>query len=209
MSASLPALLKSAQLIPVIEFSHIDQVMPALDILLEHQFNVIEVTLRHTCALDALTLALKNYPQLTIGVGSITSLAQLKSLVALNPAFVVSPGLLFNIFNEIKQCSLPYLPGVMTPSEIMQGIDIGLHHFKFFPTEVAGGIQMLKSLAGPFKDVYFCPTGGVRLNNLRSYLDLPNVFCVGASWFIAGQDLVEQNWSRIRVLTREARSVLL
>ena len=208
MRFSLSEPFKQAQLIPVIEFSDITQVVPLLDILSEHHFKVIEITLRHPCAYEALKIAIEHYPQLIIGAGSVMTTEQLFKLSAMNIQFAVSPGSSVNLLAHNKQAFFPLIPGIMTPSDILLGMEQGIKVFKFFPAEAAGGISLLKSLAGPFKDIQFCPTGGIRLDNVKNYLALPNVLCVGASWFVTAQDLAEQNWSKIRALTKEARSIL-
>lgn len=208
MNFSLHAEFAGAQVVPVLEFSNVAQVIPVLDILSEHQFNLVEITLRHALAKDALALALKNYAHLSIGVGSVTSRIALTQCIAMQPAFAVSPGLTLNILKEAQSAHFPLLPGVSTASEIMQGLECNIDCFKFFPAESAGGVQALKSFSGPFKEVQFCPTGGIRLENLHHYLALPNVFCVGASWFVSAQDLAEQNWEKIRRLTKQVRASL-
>jgi 2-dehydro-3-deoxyphosphogluconate aldolase/(4S)-4-hydroxy-2-oxoglutarate aldolase len=99
--------------------------------------------------------------------------------------------------------ALPFMPGVMTPSDVIQGLEFGLNEFKFYPAEQAGGVVMLKALAGPFKDVRFCPTGGVSAHNFQSYLALNNVLAVGGSWLCPKDLLAKQDWAGIEQLAKQ------
>ena len=98
---------------------------------------------------------------------------------------------------KAKDIDLPYLPGISSVSELMTGLNEGYDFFKFFPAVAAGGVPTLKSFAGPFSNVRFCPTGGINEDNFRSYLDLPNILCVGGSWVAPKRDVVDRNWQKI------------
>ncbi|HSN23721.1 MAG TPA: bifunctional 4-hydroxy-2-oxoglutarate aldolase/2-dehydro-3-deoxy-phosphogluconate aldolase, partial [Methylomicrobium sp.] len=118
--------------------------------------------------------------------------------------FAISPGITASLLGAAVKGNIALIPGIATLSELMLGMEYGLDHFKFFPAEAAGGIPMLKSIAGPFPQATFCPTGGISLENYRAYLKLPNVACVGGSW-LAPQDAVNtKNWSQVTELARQA-----
>lgn len=66
---------------------------------------------------------------------------------------------------------------------------------------------MLKSFAGPFKEVFFCPTGGISLENMGAYLKLDNVLCVGGSW-LAPKELVQaKEWPKITAIAQRSVAV--
>jgi 2-dehydro-3-deoxyphosphogluconate aldolase / (4S)-4-hydroxy-2-oxoglutarate aldolase len=93
---------------------------------------------------------------------------------------------------------------VSTASEVMAANADGLSVLKFFPATAAGGIPMLKALAGPFPDVAFCPTGGITPETAPQFLALPNVKVCGGSW-LTPQDAVDaKDWARITRLAQEA-----
>lgn len=138
----------------------------------------------------------------TVAAGTIKSTADIEALAKLNIAFGVSPGLTKELVTCAKSNNLPFLPGVASPSELMQGLALGLSEFKLFPAEAVGGIPLLKSLAAPFPEAKFCPTGGVSPDNFHTYLNLPNVLCVGGSWMVAPNLIAEKQWSRIEELSR-------
>ena len=120
--------------------------------------------------------------------------------------FAISPGLTPELLEAANNGSIALIPGISTVSELMTGISRGYDHFKFFPAEAAGGIKMLKAIAGPFSKVTFCPTGGISPANYRDYLSLANVACVGGSWIVPDEAVERENWDRITALAREALS---
>lgn len=144
----------------------------------------LEVTLRTPAALDAIA-AMAEVEGAIVGAGTVLSPAQLARAAAAGATFIVSPGLTERLADAAFSSGLPFLPGVASASEIMAGLDLGLRHFKFFPAEAAGGVAALKSLAAPFADVRFCPTGGVTQDSLPRWLSVTQVLCVGGSWLVA------------------------
>ena len=96
------------------------------------------------------------------------------------------------------------IPAVATGGELMRGRERGYRRFKFFPAEAAGGIAMLKSWSGPFRDVRFCPTGGIDADKAPGYLALPNVVTVGGSWMLPAAALAAGDWDSIARLASAA-----
>ena len=190
-------LLQGIRALPVVAIEHVDDAVPLADALAEGGLLAIEVTLRTAAAFDAIAKLQKERPKLLIGAGTITTGAQLKSCAALGVRFAISPGLtpaLLEIAHELK---MPYLPGTATASDVMLGTQYGWSEFKFFPAEAAGGPAMLKSWAGPFPDIRFCPTGGITPQNAHFYLGLPGVVMVGSSWMLPAAALKARDWAEI------------
>jgi 2-dehydro-3-deoxyphosphogluconate aldolase / (4S)-4-hydroxy-2-oxoglutarate aldolase len=87
---------------------------------------------------------------------------------------------------------------------VMTANDDGYDFLKFFPATAAGGLPLLKALAGPFPDVMFCPTGGITPETAPQFLALPNVKVCGGSW-LTPQDAVDAgDWARITALAMAA-----
>jgi len=190
-------LLSGIRALPVVAIDSVDDAVPLADALALGGLPAIEVTLRTPVAFDAIAKLQKERPKLLIGAGTITSGAQMKTCAALGVKFAISPGLtpaLLEIAHELK---MPYLPGTATASDVMTGIQHGWSEFKFFPAEAAGGPDMLKSWAGPFPDIRFCPTGGINAQNAESYMALPNVVMVGSSSMMPAVALKAKDWAEI------------
>lgn len=164
---------------------------------------VIELTLRTESSWDSYK-ELRKVEGLSLGVGSINSVENMKKTVDLGADFAVSPGLLPEVAEVAINADLPYYPGVATPSEIARGLSLGLKVLKFFPAEALGGMKTLNSMSAPFKDLRFIPTGGIDLRLLPEYLQSKKVAAVGGSWMVP-QTLVDQGeFDKIGHLTTEA-----
>jgi len=150
---------------------------------------VLEVTLRTPLALDAIR-GMAEVPGAIVGAGTVLNEAQLAQAIDAGSKFIVSPGLTNPLALAARDTAVPFLPGVATAADIMRGIDVGLDRFKFFPAVTSGGIPALNALSGPFGNIRFCPTGGVRAETAAEWLALPSVLCVGGTWFVKpGDDL--------------------
>jgi 2-dehydro-3-deoxyphosphogluconate aldolase / (4S)-4-hydroxy-2-oxoglutarate aldolase len=195
--SSVFALLDGIRALPVVAIDNVEDAIPLADALAEGGLPAIEVTLRTAAAFDAIAKLQKERPKLLIGAGTVVTGAQMKTCAALGVRFAISPGLtpaLLEIAHELK---MPYLPGTATASEVMLGIQHGWSEFKFFPAEAAGGVAMLKSWAGPFPDLRFCPTGGINAQNAENYIALPNVVMVGSSSMMPAASLNAKDWADI------------
>lgn len=195
-------LVQLAPVIPVLTIKRIEDAVPLAQALVAGGLPVLEVTLRSPVALQAIEAIAEQVPEAEVGAGTVLNPGDFDRAVAAGSRFIVSPGITGELLDHACTSSVPLLPGIQTVSELMEGIQRGYQRFKFFPAEIAGGTGALKAIAGPFADVRFCPTGGIRAHTAADYLALPNVMCVGGTW-LAPNDLVEQgDWDAIRELAR-------
>ena len=163
----------------------------------------VEITLRTKAALSAIAAIKRELPELQVSAGTIITSEQMLMASDVGADFVVSPGMTEALVKKADVLSLPFLPGVATASEVLQGLELGLDCFKLFPAMAVGGHELLKSLAVPLADVSFCPTGGLTIDNFTNFLALPNVVCVGGSW-MADRDLVTaKDWRQIEAIARK------
>ena len=196
-----------SRVVPVIVISDVAQAVPLAHALLEGGIDVMEITLRHAAGLAAIEAVAKNLPHMVVGAGTVTQPHEMQNVKDAGASFALSPGMTTRLIEAAKTCGLAFVPGVMTPSEVMAAREQGFKLLKLFPAAQAGGIAMLKALTGPLEDMRFCPTGGVSLENMASYLALPNVAMVGGSW-VTPLNLIEQGqWARITELARQATAM--
>jgi 2-dehydro-3-deoxyphosphogluconate aldolase/(4S)-4-hydroxy-2-oxoglutarate aldolase len=158
---------------------------------------VLEITMRTPLALDAIR-QMAGVPGAIVGAGTVLNEAQLAQAIDAGSSFIVSPGLTNPLALAARDTGIPFLPGVATAADIMRGLDVGLDRFKFFPAEASGGIPALKALAGPFGNVRFCPTGGIRVDTAADWLALEPVLCVGGTWFVKSGDELSAVGERAR-----------
>ncbi len=197
----------TARVVPVIVLSDEAQAVPLAHALLEGGIDVMEITLRSGVALRAIEAVARAVPKMHLGAGTVTRAAEVTQVVNAGAKFALSPGCSDALVDAVKAAKLPFIPGVMTPSEVMRARDHGFTLMKLFPAAQAGGIGMLKALGAPLPDVRFCPTGGVSPENLREILALPNVAMAGGSWLTPSDALRQGDWKRIARLAREATTL--
>ncbi len=193
-----------SRVVPVIVISHVEQAVPMAHALLEGGIDVMEITLRHSAGLAAIEAVAKQVPLMQVGAGTLTRAAEMQQVKDAGARFALSPGMSEALVQAAIDCQLPFMPGVMTPSEVMQARDLGFGLMKLFPAAQAGGLGMLKALSGPLGDVRFCPTGGVTPENMTEFLKLPNVAMVGGSWLTPADAVAQGDWARITRLAQEA-----
>ena len=197
-------LLASNPVIPVITLDRVEDAVPLAEALVAGGLKVLEVTLRTEAAIEGIKQIIKHVPGAIVGTGTVCNEQQIKLSEDIGCQFMISPGATDNLLQAAQKSSVPFLPGISSVSELMRGLEYGHRDFKFFPAEAAGGVPVLKAMAGPFSDVKFCPTGGIGLHNVLAYLALPNVLCVGGSWIAQPKLIQAKNWSEIEKLAREA-----
>lgn len=200
-------ILALAPVIPVLTIEKLEHAVPLARALCAGGLRVLEVTLRTEAALPAIEAIRQAVPDAVVGVGTLTKAEDFTRSAQAGARFGVSPGLTDEIARAAKGAGFPLLPGIMTPSELIAGLNFGFTTFKLFPAQQAGGIGMLKALHGPFPDVVFCPTGGISRATAPEFLALANVACVGGSW-VAPNDLIRAgDWQAIEMLARDATTL--
>ncbi len=204
MQDKIIEVLQISPIVPVVVIENIKDAVPLAQSLIEGGIPIIEVTLRSSCALEAIELIAKNVPKMRVGAGTILNLTQLEQAQNRGAEFLISPGLTITLLEYAKKKDMPLIPGVSSSSEVMQALELGYNALKFFPAEYCGGVKLLNAFNGPFKGVKFCPTGGISADNMRSYLNLENVLCVGGSW-LAPKDLIQnKEWDKITEICKRA-----
>ncbi len=196
--------LTAGPVMPVMVIQNLEDAVPLAKALVAGGIKVLEITLRTPIALDAIRLISREVEGAIVGAGTITTPEQLKAAEDAGAVFAISPGLTPALLTAAVAGNIALIPGIATLSELMTGMEYGLDCFKFFPAEAAGGIPMLKAIAGPVPYVTFCPTGGISPENYNAYLQLSNVACVGGSWLVPGDVVKTKNWDKVTELAQQA-----
>ena len=170
--------------IPVVVIKELSETDKILTALKNDGINCAEITFRTACAAEAIAYAVKNYPDMNIGAGTVINAEQCEKALAAGAKFIVSPGLSVAVAEICNKNNIPYYPGCVTPTEIMQALELGITTVKFFPANVYGGLKAMKALAGPFPQIKFIPTGGVDATNLDEYLAWEKIAAVGGSFYV-------------------------
>ena len=204
---TLDQIMRTAPVIPVIVIDDINHAVPLARALVKGGLKVLEITLRTPAAMDAIEAIIQDVDNAIVGAGTVLTPKQLEEVTAIGCKFAVSPGFTSALLDAAKASPCPLLPGAATATEVMQLLERGRDRLKFFPAEAAGGAALLKSLASPLPEAQFCPTGGISPGNAKTYLDLPNVLCVGGSWVVPKDAIAAGDWDRIERLAAEASAL--
>ncbi len=204
MQDKIIEILQISPIIPVVVIEDIKDAVPLVQSLVEGGIHIIEVTLRSSCALEAIELIAKNVPKMRVGAGTILNPTQLEQAQNRGAEFLISPGLTIKLLEYAKKKDMPLIPGVSSSSEVMQALELGYNALKFFPAEYCGGVKLLNAFNGPFKGVKFCPTGGISADNMHSYLNLENVLCVGGSWLTPKNLIQNKEWDKITEICKRS-----
>ncbi|MBL4828118.1 MAG: bifunctional 4-hydroxy-2-oxoglutarate aldolase/2-dehydro-3-deoxy-phosphogluconate aldolase [Spongiibacteraceae bacterium] len=200
--------LDKASVLPVLTVTDVDMAIALSDALQRGGINAVEITLRTDAGLEALSAVKKALPSMIVAAGTVNTPEAMDAVAKAGVDFAVSPGMTANLVKHAAAIDLPFLPGVATPSDVLQGAELGLENFKLFPAAAVGGLALLKSMAAPLADFRFCPTGGLTQDNFSEYLSLPNVVCVGGSWMVPASLLEKKAWGEITQLASETSNIV-
>ncbi|HID96698.1 MAG TPA: bifunctional 4-hydroxy-2-oxoglutarate aldolase/2-dehydro-3-deoxy-phosphogluconate aldolase [Thermodesulfobacteriaceae bacterium] len=195
--------LSASPVVPVMVVEEIQQAVPLAQALVAGGIRILEITLRSDAATEAISVISRHVPDALVGAGTVLNGNDLRKVIDSGATFAISPGITSSLLGAANNGPIPLIPGVSTVSELMRGMELEYRHFKFFPAEPAGGIVMLKSIAGPFPHIKFCPTGGISESNFLDYLALENVACVGGLWIVPKGLIKRGAWDQITALAAE------
>ncbi|MBO7911015.1 bifunctional 4-hydroxy-2-oxoglutarate aldolase/2-dehydro-3-deoxy-phosphogluconate aldolase [Vibrio sp. G41H] len=195
--------LKALKVIPVIAIDNAEDIIPLGKVLAENGIPAAEITFRSDAAVEAIRLLRQAQPDMLIGAGTILNGEQALSAKEAGATFVVSPGFNPNTVKACQEIGIDIIPGVNNPSTVEAALEMGLTTLKFFPAEASGGINMVKSLVGPYCDIRLMPTGGITPSNIGNYLAVPQVLACGGTWMVDKKLVENKEWDEIARLTRE------
>ena len=201
------SVLAASPVMPVIVLEEVAHAVPLARALVAGGIRVLEVTLRTPVALDCMRAIAAEVPEALLGAGTVLSAADLDAAAKAGAVFAISPGASPALLQAARTSPIPFLPAVMTPSDVITAMDAGFDTFKLFPAAQAGGMAMLKAMGGPFPQARFCPTGGIDAASAPAFLALPNVACVGGSWLCPAELVRAGDWDAITALARAAAAL--
>lgn len=201
-------ILKISPIIPVIALQDEKDALNLAEALLKANVGIMEVTLRTQAGLKAIELISKHLPEMKVGAGTVCNKTDMQNAIDAGSSFVFSPGISEELISSAKEKNIDFVPGVCTASEVMLASNNDIKGCKLFPATAAGGVALLKSIHGPFEDMFFCPTGGINQENFKDFLTLKNVLCVGGSWIVPNKEIKEKNFKAITDLCTKALNML-
>ena len=195
-------------IVPVVVLNDSKDAAPLADALCDGGLACAEVTFRTETAADSIRIMTEKHPEMLVGAGTVLTTKQVDEAVEAGAKFIVSPGLNPAIVKYCIEKNIPITPGVATPSEMEQAIELGLNLVKFFPAEPSGGLAMINAVAAPYTMLKFMPTGGINPTNVKDYLNSDKIFACGGSWMVKGNLINDGNFDKIKELTKEAVNIV-
>ena len=195
-------------IVPVVVLNDSKDAAPLADALCDGGLACAEVTFRTEAAADSIRIMTEKHPEMLVGAGTVLTTKQVDEAVKAGARFIVSPGLNPTVVKYCIEKNIPITPGVATPSEMEQAIELGLNLVKFFPAEPSGGLAMINAVAAPYTMLKFMPTGGINPNNVKDYLNSDKIFACGGSWMVKGNLINDGNFDKINELTKEAVNIV-
>lgn len=196
-------------IVPVVKIDRVEDALPLAKALCEGGLPCAEITFRTEAAEEAIRVMATEYPEMLIGAGTVLTTEQVDKAMEAGAKFIVSPGLNPKVVKYCVEKGYPITPGTANPSDVETAIELGLEVVKFFPAEAAGGLNMIKSMAAPYVNMKFMPTGGINAKNLKSYLDFDKIIACGGSWMVSGEMINAGEFDKIKSLTKEAVELML
>ena len=195
-------------IVPVVVLNDSKDAAPLADALCDGGLSCAEVTFRTETAADSIRIMTEKHPEMLVGAGTVLTTKQVDEAVKAGARFIVSPGLNPTVVKYCIEKNIPITPGVATPSEMEQAIELGLNLVKFFPAEPSGGLAMINAVAAPYTMLKFMPTGGINPTNVKDYLNSDKIFACGGSWMVKGNLINDGNFDKIKELTKEAVNIV-
>lgn len=195
-------------IIPVVVLEDAKDAKPLGEALMKGGLPAAEVTFRTEAAEEAIRILSKEFPDMLVGAGTVLTCEQADAAMAAGAKFIVAPGFNPTVVKHCLEKGYPVTPGVQTPGEMEQAMELGLDFVKFFPAEPAGGLTMIQAVAAPYTNLKFMPTGGINKDNVKDYLRYNKIVACGGTWMVKGNLIEEGNFPKIEELTREAAAIV-
>jgi len=196
-------------IVPVVKIDSPEHAVPLGKALLAGDIPVAEITFRTSAAEESIRRISSELPDLLVGAGTVLTPEQAAKAVNAGAEFIVSPGFNEPVVDYCLEHDIPVTPGVNSPTQVEQGLYKGLNVLKFFPAEASGGLSLLKSMSAPYNDLKFIPTGGIKTENMNTYLSFPKVLAIGGSWMVKPDMISGERFDEITRVSREAVMMML
>lgn len=195
-------------IVPVVVLKQAKDALPLAKALCSGGLSCAEVTFRTEAAEESIRIMTSEFPEMLVGAGTVLTTEQAGRAIDAGAKFIVSPGLNPKVVKYCIGKNIPIIPGVVTPSEMEQAIELGLRLVKFFPAEPSGGLPMIKAVSAPYTMLKFMPTGGINPQNVKEYLKCNNILACGGSWMVKNSLIEDRDFQTITALTKEAVQIV-
>ena len=181
--------LKDQGIIAVIRAKSKEEAMGIIDACVKGGVKALELTYTIPNVVEVIRETAEKYDDALVGVGSVLNGKMAQDAIEAGAKYVVSPGYSEEANTVCHANSVPYLPGCMTVTEVMNAMSKGNNLVKIFPGECFGP-KYIKAVKAPIPTVDIMPTGGVNIDNLEEWFKA-GVSCVGVGSALTGAGSLE------------------
>lgn len=162
--------LRRERLVAVIRRETEDQALRAAMVLIEHGVRIVEITFTTPGAAAVIGRLRRDHDrEILVGAGTVTDGEQLRAAHAAGANFAVSPGWSYDLVRAAADIGMPYVPGVLTPTEMQQAVTSRVRLTKLFPADLVGP-GYVREVAAVFPGLELMPTGGIDASNAAAWI---------------------------------------
>lgn len=184
-------ILKKSPFLPSVSLKNEDSWKFIGEFASKSSLGAVEILLRTPHAEKGVSLIKEHFPDLNVGLGTVLSLDEFKRAEDCGADFVVSPGMTTELLDRAEELEIPYLAGVMTPSEIQTLSARGFWNAKLFPAGYLGEAY-LKTLEGPYPHMRFCVAGALSEETWTFFAQCMQVRTVSGTWIMPQERIDEK-----------------
>jgi len=180
--------IRREKIVAAIRLASDEHLLEAAESLYRGGVRIIEITMNTPNALHHVDKLRQRHPDAWIGVGTVLDEVTARSAISAGASFLLSPILNKAAIRTANRYNIPFIPGVLTPTEIMAACECGATVVKIFPIDVFGP-GYVKTIAAPLPHVNVIPMGGITAENARAYLEAGS-FALGVGSTLVSDRLV-------------------
>ena len=182
--------INSTKIVAILRGLTYEENLKVIECLIDSGITNLEVTLNTSSALETIKKARQTYKEAHIGAGTVINKDGALRAIEAGAEFLISPNLSEEVVSTAKSNGILMLPGVFSPTEIVQACQLGCKMVKLFPA-ISLGTKYIKQVRGPLDDIKIMVVGGIDISNAKDYL-LNGADALGVGGSLIRTDLVKQ-----------------
>ncbi|KAL5807821.1 hypothetical protein ACOSQ3_028512 [Xanthoceras sorbifolium] len=166
--------------------------------------SVLEIVMSTPGVFEVLQCLAQDYPTMTLGVGTVLNVEDAKNATNAGAKFLMSPATVKDIMEDVRGGEVLYIPGVMTPTEILSAHDAGAKIVKVYPVSALGGIQYITALKKPFPHIQMVASQGITIDSIGDYIAQGATSVVLSDAIFNKEAMDQYNFDKVYQLARLA-----
>ncbi|KAK7340506.1 hypothetical protein VNO77_21212 [Canavalia gladiata] len=196
--------IKNSGVIACLRANSAEVALEAANAAIAGGISVLEIVMSTPGVFEVLQQLVKEHPTMALGVGTVLRIQDAKAAINAGAKFLMSPAIVKDIMDYVKSGDILYIPGAMTPTEILSACDAGAKMVKVYPVSALGGFQYISALKKPFPHISMVASQGITIDSIGEYI-LRGASSVVLSDAIFDKEAIAQhNFNKIHKLAHSA-----